>query len=94
MADFYAYLSGADGRDGRDGRDGVDGTNGRDGINGKSAYELWKETIATGQVDDPKTPGTKWPAERNTEADFFNFLAGRAVWTAPTDATDWTGKDG
>ena len=88
MADFYAYLSGADGRDGRDGRDGVDGTNGRDGINGKSAYELWKETIATGQVDDPKTPGTKWPAERNSEADFFNFLAGR-------DGVDGTnGRDG
>lgn len=88
MADFYAYLSGADGRDGRDGRDGVDGTNGRDGINGKSAYELWKETIATGQVDDPKTPGTKWSAERNTEADFFNFLAGR-------DGVDGTnGRDG
>ena len=88
MADFYAYLSGADGRDGRDGRDGVDGTNGRDGINGKSAYELWKETIATGQVDDPKAPGTKWPAERNTEADFFNFLAGR-------DGVDGTnGRDG
>ena len=76
MADFYAYLSGADGRDGRD------------GINGKSAYELWKETIATGQVDDPKTPGTKWPAERNSEADFFNFLAGR-------DGVDGTnGRDG
>lgn len=88
MADFYAYLSGADGRDGRDGRDGANGTNGRDGINGKSAYELWKETIATGQVDDPKTPGTKWPAERNTEADFFNFLAGR-------DGVDGTnGRDG
>lgn len=88
MADFYAYLSGADGRDGRDGRDGVDGTNGRDGIKGKSAYELWKETIATGQVDDPKAPGTKWSAERNTEADFFNFLAGR-------DGVDGTnGRDG
>ena len=88
MADFYAYLSGADGRDGRDGRDGANGTNGRDGINGKSAYELWKETIATGQVDDPKTPGTKWPAERNSEADFFNFLAGR-------DGVDGTnGRDG
>ena len=88
MADFYAYLSGADGRDGRDGRDGANGTNGRDGINGKSAYELWKETIATGQVDDPKAPGTKWPAERNTEADFFNFLAGR-------DGVDGTnGQDG
>lgn len=88
MADFYAYLSGADGHDGRDGRDGANGTNGRDGINGKSAYELWKETIATGQVDDPKTPGTKWPAERNSEADFFNFLAGR-------DGVDGTnGRDG
>ena len=88
MADFYAYLSGADGRDGRDGRDGTNGTNGRDGINGKSAYELWKETIATGQVDDPKAPGTKWPAERNSEADFFNFLAGR-------DGVDGTnGRDG
>ena len=97
MADFYAYLSGADGRDGRDGRDGVDGTNGRDGINGKSAYELWKETIATGQVDDPKAPGTKWPAERNSEADFFNFLAGRdgVDGTNGRDGVDGTnGRDG
>ena len=94
MADFYAYLSGADGRDGRDGRDGVDGTNGRDGINGKSAYELWKETIATGQVDDPKTPGTKWPAERNTEADFFNFLAGRDGVDGLNGRDGVNGKDG
>lgn len=94
MADFYAYLSGADGRDGRDGRDGVDGTNGRDGINGKSAYELWKETIATGQVDDPKTPGTKWPAERNTEADFFNFLAGRDGVDGLNGRDGLNGKDG
>ena len=94
MADFYAYLSGADGRDGRDGRDGVDGTNGRDGINGKSAYELWKETIATGQVDDPKTPGTKWPAERNTEADFFNFLAGRDGVDGLNGRDGQDGRDG
>lgn len=82
MADFYAYLSGADGRDGRD------------GINGKSAYELWKETIATGQVDDPKTPGTKWPAERNTEADFFNFLAGRDGVDGLNGRDGLNGKDG
>ena len=94
MADFYAYLSGADGRDGRDGRDGTNGTNGRDGINGKSAYELWKETIATGQVDDPKTPGTKWPAERNTEADFFNFLAGRDGVDGLNGRDGLNGKDG
>lgn len=94
MADFYAYLSGADGRDGRDGRDGANGTNGRDGINGKSAYELWKETIATGQVDDPKTPGTKWPAERNSEADFFNFLAGRDGVDGLNGRDGLNGKDG
>ena len=94
MADFYAYLSGADGRDGRDGRDGANGTNGRDGINGKSAYELWKETIATGQVDDPKTPGTKWSAERNTEADFFNFLAGRDGVDGLNGRDGLDGKDG
>ena len=94
MADFYAYLSGADGRDGRDGRDGTNGTNGRDGINGKSAYELWKETIATGQVDDPKTPGTKWSAERNTEADFFNFLAGRDGVDGLNGRDGLNGKDG
>lgn len=82
MADFYAYLSGADGRDGRD------------GINGKSAYELWKETIATGQVDDPKTPGTKWPAERNSEADFFNFLAGRDGVNGTNGRDGLNGKDG
>lgn len=94
MADFYAYLSGADGRDGRDGRDGANGTNGRDGINGKSAYELWKETIATGQVDDPKAPGTKWSAERNTEADFFNFLAGRDGVDGLNGRDGLNGKDG
>ena len=88
MADFYAYLSGADGRD------GANGTNGRDGIKGKSAYELWKETIATGQVDDPKTPGTKWPAERNTEADFFNFLAGRDGVDGLNGRDGVNGKDG
>lgn len=81
------YIDGKDtgvrayGRDGADGRDGVDGTNGADGTNGtngKSAYELWKEYISSGTVDDPHNEGMKWPATKNQLSDFWEFLTGKA----------------
>ena len=39
----------------------LSGTNGN---NGKSAYELWKETVGTGNMNDPKNPGQKWPSDK------------------------------
>ena len=45
--------------------------------NGKSAYELWKETVGTGNMNDPKNPGQKWPSDKVSEYDFFNYLAGK-----------------
>ena len=47
------------------------------GNNGKSTYELWKETVGTGNINDPKNPGQKWPSDKVSEYDFFNYLAGK-----------------
>lgn len=52
----------------------LSGTNGN---NGKSTYELWKETVGTGNINDPKNPGQKWPSDKVSEYDFFNYLAGK-----------------
>jgi hypothetical protein len=49
---------------------------GEDGEDGLSAYELWKEYISSGNVDDPKNPGEKWDKTKNTEADFYYYLTG------------------
>ena len=66
------------GKDGKDGTNGTNGTNGANGANGKSAYELWKEYIASGEVDNPHKPDQKWPADRNKQTDFWDFLTGRS----------------
>lgn len=60
---------------GKDGKDGKDGAN---GANGKSAYELWKEYISSGDVDNPHNPDQKWPADRNKQTDFWGFLTGKS----------------
>lgn len=62
VADFLVYIKGEKGDKGED---------------GKSAYELWKELIASGTIDDPHNPSSKWDPNRNTEADFWDFLTGR-----------------
>lgn len=62
VADFLVYIKGEKGDKGED---------------GKSAYELWKELIASGTVDDPHNPSSKWDPSRNTEADFWDFLTDR-----------------
>ncbi|MBR1927495.1 MAG: hypothetical protein IJ840_07090 [Bacteroidales bacterium] len=49
---------------------------GEDGADGLSAYELWKEYISGGNVDDPKNPGKKWDKRKNSEADFYYYLTG------------------
>lgn len=76
LAGFFLYFKGQDGRDGQDGEDGQDGQDGEDGQNGKSAYELWKEIAETGDMDDPKNSGQKWPKDKTTEADFWYYLTG------------------
>lgn len=67
------------------GKNGKDGKPGADGKNGKSAYELWKEEIAGGKTPDPHNPGSMWNPNKNTVADFWEFLRG-------ADGKD--GKDG
>lgn len=69
VADFFYFLSGSKGKDGRDGTKG--------GV-GKSAYELWKEYISTGKVEDPHFSGKMWKADRNKQEDFWNFITGRS----------------
>ncbi len=76
------YINGTDtgkpafGKDGKDG--GKDGKDGANGANGKSAYELWKEYISSGDVDNPHNPDQKWPADRNKQTDFWDFLTGKS----------------
>ena len=46
------------------------------GDRGLSAYEVWKEYISSGEVDNPQDPETKWNPADNTERDFYVFLTG------------------
>ncbi len=50
---------------------------GKDGDNGLNAYELWKDEVATGNLDDPKKPGQKWATNKNTIQDFWEYLTGK-----------------
>lgn len=72
------YINGTDTGKPSFGKAGKDGTNGANGANGKSAYELWKEYIASGEVDNPHKPDQKWPADRNKQTDFWDFLTCRS----------------
>lgn len=62
--DYFIYRKGQDGKPGKDGKDG------------KNAYEVWKELISGGNVDNPLKPGEKWPADENSMQDFYRFLTG------------------
>ncbi len=55
---------------------GAKGAKGDDGDNGKSAYEMWQEYIKDGNADNPAEPGQKWPATKNTERDFWEYILG------------------
>lgn len=50
------------------------------GKDGKDAdimvYNLWKKEVEAGRMTDPKQPGTTWPKENSSEADFYDFLRG------------------
>lgn len=67
VVDFFKFLKGADGKN---------GINGVDGVNGKSAYEVWKDYIATGDVAHPLYPNVKWNPSQNSLPDFWLFLTG------------------
>lgn len=56
------------------GKPGKNGQDGKDGVDGKSTYELWKDMVANGEIKDPKDPEKTWPADKNTKADFFEYL--------------------
>lgn len=49
---------------------------GQDGLDGRSAYEIWKEKAETGNLDDPKNPGAKWPKEKVEIEHFIQYLTG------------------
>lgn len=73
---------------GKDGKPGADGEPGADGKNGKSAYELWKEEVATGKLEDPHNPGHYWNTSNNSLNHFWQFLRG------PKGSDGIDGKDG
>ncbi len=62
LTDFLVYIKGEKGDKGED---------------GLSSYQLWKEFIANGDVADPHNPEQTWPASKNSEKDFWDFLTGR-----------------
>ena len=55
---------------------GEKGDPGIDGQDGKSAFQLWQEYIKGGKVNNPHNPKEKWPEEKNSKADFWEFLSG------------------
>lgn len=55
----------------------VKGEKGDRGADGLSAYELWKQLIAQGTVANPHDGSQTWPASKNSEADFWDFISGR-----------------
>ena len=80
-ADFWDFLSGRDGESPHIGENGnwyignkdtkikAIGKDGKDGINGKdgfSAYELWKQSVAGGNIN--------WPKDQTTMEHFFLYL--------------------
>lgn len=65
QAHFWKYLR------------GKDGEKGEKGGSGKSAYEIWKSMVETGNLDNPKNPEVKWPKDKNSEIDFWEFLMGK-----------------
>ena len=83
-ADFWDFLSGRDGESPHIGENGnwyignkdtkikAIGKDGKDGINGKdgfSAYELWKQSVADGNIN--------WPKNQTTMEHFFLYLKGK-----------------
>ena len=83
-ADFWDFLSGRDGESPHIGENGnwyignkdteikAIGKDGKNGINGKdglSAYELWKQSVAGGNIN--------WPKDQTTMEHFFLYLKGK-----------------
>ena len=83
-ADFWDFLSGRDGQSPHIGENGnwyignkdteikAIGKDGKNGINGKdglSAYELWKQSVADGNIN--------WPKDQTTMEHFFLYLKGK-----------------
>ena len=83
-ADFWDFLSGRDGESPHIGENGnwyignkdtkikAIGKDGKNGINGKdglSAYELWKQSVADGNIN--------WPKDQTTMEHFFLYLKGK-----------------
>ena len=83
-ADFWDFLSGRDGQSPHIGENGnwyignkdteikAIGKDGKNGINGKdglSAYELWKQSVADGNIN--------WPKNQTTMEHFFLYLKGK-----------------
>ncbi|MDR2894557.1 MAG: hypothetical protein LBU97_03760 [Alistipes sp.] len=91
MTDFFDFLRGCDGKDGDvptvgpngnwwiDGEDtGIParGMSGQDGRDGKSAYELWLEDLAEGEVFDHCDGNRPWDPNYKSLAAFWEWLTG------------------
>ena len=77
------------------GPQGNTGKTGATGSDGLSAYELWVKDVTGGKgLEDPKHPGSLWPKDKTTVADFYEYLKGAdglsayEIWVkAVTDGT-------
>lgn len=53
----------------------------------KSAYDLWKEAVERGELDNPHKKGEKWPKDKVSEQDFWAYLRGADGNTSNLDNT-------
>lgn len=70
------------------------GQDGEDGKDGLSAYESWYKLAITGSLDDPKTPGQKWPADKVEVEHFIQYLTGANGKDGISGKDGVDGKDG
>lgn len=62
MSDFFRFLMGRDGMN---------------GMGGLSAYGLWVRDVQDDNgLENPHSPGTKWPTSQTTVLDFWHYLRG------------------
>lgn len=67
VTDFFLYLQSLDTETGPAGTPGQPG---------RSAYEVWKEAVGKGTIDDPHRAGQKWPATDNDIPSYWRYLSG------------------
>jgi len=79
---------------GEQGIPGEKGDKGDTGADGISAYEVWKAIVELGNCPNPNGAPGLWPATKNTESDFLEYLTGLKGETGDTGAPGPVGPEG